>query len=389
MAGIDHRTAAVAVAGICTFLNLYTPQAILPVLTDSFGVSPARTGLTITAPLLAVALIAPFVGSVSDRLGRKRLIVGACLILVLPTLLVAGSMSLEAMLVWRFLQGLLLPFIFAITVAYIGDECEGADGIRAAGIYSIGAILGGFGGRFIAGVVSDLANWRIAFMAIAALTLAGGLYIAWALPREQRFRPVQGGLRSTLATYRDHLANPRLLATCAIGFGMLFSNVATFTFVNFHLAAPPYSLSPAALGFVFLVYLLGVVTTTVATHLAVRIGRLWTLALAIGMACGGLLLTLLPSIAWAIAGLAGLSGGLFVVQALCIGYIGVAVRRAKSTAVGVYVTLYYIGGALGGILPGWVFHTVGWPGVVGLIIAVESATLVIAVLAWREPPAAA
>ena len=107
------------------------------------------------------------------------------------------------------------------------------------------------------------------------------------------------------------------------------------------------------------------------------------------MACGGLLLTLLPSIVWAIAGLAGLSGGLFVVQALCIGYIGVAVRRAKSTAVGVYVTLYYIGGALGGILPGWVFHTVGWPGVVGLIIAVESATLVIAMLAWREPPAAA
>jgi predicted MFS family arabinose efflux permease len=389
MAWIDRRTAAVATAGICTFLNLYTPQAILPTLTESFGVSPARTGLTITAPLLAVALIAPFVGSVSDRLGRKRLIVGACLLLVIPTLLVATSRSLEAMLIWRFLQGLLLPFIFAITVAYIGDECEGADGIRAAGIYSIGAILGGFGGRFIAGIVSDISNWRIAFATIAALTLVGGLYIAWALPHEQRFRPVQGGLRSTLATYRDHLANPRLLATCAIGFGMLFSNVATFTFVNFHLAAPPYSLSPAALGFVFLVYLLGVVTTTVATRLAVRIGRLWTLALAIGMACGGLLLTLLPRIAWAIAGLAGLSGGLFVVQALCIGYIGVAVRRAKSTAVGVYVTLYYIGGALGGIVPGWAFHALGWPGVVGLIIAVESTTLVIAVLAWRERPAGA
>jgi predicted MFS family arabinose efflux permease len=385
MTRLDRRDAALAIAGICTFLNLYTPQAILPVLTDSFGVSPARTGLTVTAPLLAVALIAPFVGTISDRLGRKRLIVGACLVLVIPTLLVAGARSLEAMLAWRFLQGLLLPFIFAVTVAYIGDECEGAAGIRAAGIYSIGAILGGFGGRFIAGIVSDLADWRSAFVAIAILTLAAGLHIAWALPRERRFRPLQGGLRSTLATYREHLANPRLLATCAIGCGMLFSNVATFTFVNFHLAAPPYSLSPAALGFVFLVYLLGIVTTTVATRLATRIGRLWTLALAIGMACFGLLLTLLPELAWAIAGLAGLSGGLFVVQALCLGTIGVVVRRAKSTAVGVYVTLYYVGGALGGILPGWVFHAAGWPGVVGLIIAVEAATLAIAVPAWREP----
>ena len=389
MAPLDRRTAAVAVAGMCNFLNLYTPQAILPALTDSFGVAPARTGLTITAPLLAVALVAPFVGTISDRLGRKSLISGACLLLVIPTLLVAGSASLEAMLLWRFLQGLLLPFIFAVTVAYIGDECEGAAGIRTAGIYSAGTILGGFGGRFIAGMVSDVSTWRVAFVVVAALTLAGGLFITWALPREQRFRPVRGGVRATLATYREHLANPRLLATCAVGFGMLFSNVATFTFVNFHLAAPPYSLSPGALGLVFTVYLLGIVTTTIATRLAVRIGRLRTLALAIGMACGGLLLTLLPSIAWAIAGLAGLSGGLFVVQALCLGYIGVAVRRAKSTAVGVYVTLYYIGGALGGILPGFVFHAAGWAGVVSLIVAVLSTTLAIAALAWREPPAPA
>jgi YNFM family putative membrane transporter len=175
------------------------------------------------------------------------------------------------------------------------------------------------------------------------------------------------------------------MATCAVGFGMLFSNVATFTFINFHLAAPPYSLSPAELGLVFTVYLLGIVTTTVATRLAVRIGRRQTLALAIGMACGGLCLTLLPSVAWAITGLAGLSGGLFVVQALCLGYIGVAVRRAKSTAVGVYVTLYYIGGALGGIVPGWVFHTLGWRGVVGLIVLVLLTTLALATIAWQEP----
>lgn len=387
MPRLDRRAAAVAIAGLCNFLNLYTPQAILPTLTRSFHVAPARTGLTITAPLLAVALVAPFVGAISDRLGRKRLITGAMLILVIPTLLVAGARSLEAMLAWRFLQGLLLPFIFAVTVAYIGDECEGAEGIRVAGIYSVGTIIGGFGGRLIAGFVSELATWRVAFASIALLTLAGGLFVAWALPREQRFRPVRGGLRSTLATYRAHLANPRLLVTCAVGFSMLFSNVATFTFVNFHLAAPPYSLSPAELGLVFTVYLLGIVTTTLATRLAVRIGRRRTLALAVLMSCAGLGLTLLPSVAWAIAGLAGLSGGLFVVQALCLGYIGVAVSHAKSTAVGVYVTLYYIGGALGGIVPGWTFHALGWPGVVGLIVLVLATTLAMAAFAWRETAA--
>ena len=107
----DPRPAALAVAGISNFLNLYTPQAILPAIATSFAVPASTTGLAVTAPLLAVALVAPFAGAISDRLGRKRLIVGAAFALVLPTLMIAGSDSLDALIAWRFVQGLVLPFI--------------------------------------------------------------------------------------------------------------------------------------------------------------------------------------------------------------------------------------------------------------------------------------
>ena len=363
----------------------------MPALASSFAVPPARVGLTLTVTLLAVACVAPFVGSISDRLGRKHLIAGACFALVLPTLLIGFTTSLDTMILLRFAQGLMFPFIFTITVGYIGDEATGPEGIRLAGAYALGTICGGFGGRFIAGIAADLGGWRSGFFVLAALTLLGATLIGRWLPAERHFRPVSGGLGATLLTYREHLANPRLLATCGVGFCMLFAMVGTFTYVNLQLAAPPFGLSPGQLSLVFTVYLLGIVTAPLATRMAMRAGRLPTLLLVAAMALAGALLTLSTSLALVVLGLAMVAGGLFVVQTLSLGFVGASVRRARSTAVGLYVTCYYIGGALGAIAPGPLWRQAGWPGVVALLAAAILLIAALAALAWRaaKSPAAA
>ena len=381
-------TIATTLAGICAYLNMYATQAILPSLAAAFDVPLARTTLTVTLPLLAVALLAPFVGAISDRLGRKRLIVGAAGAMVIPTLLCATAESLDALLVWRTIQGAMLPFIFAVTVAYIGDECEGAAMIRTTGSYAAGSIFGGFAGRFLGGGVAEAAGWRMSFVALAAVTVACTAGIAALLPRERRFRPSTGGVRAALAAYAEHLRNRRLLATCVVGFGMLFSNVALFTYVNFMLARPPFGLTPGQLGGVFAVYLVGLVTTTIASRVAVRIGRRATVAAGLGLSAVGLSLTLLPFLPVVIAGLALTTAGLMTSQAMSLSFIGVAVRRARSAAVGLYVTIFYIGGSLGGTLPGLLWPAFGWPGVVAVIYA-ALAMMFAASLFWRETPAAA
>ncbi len=383
MTAWDRRCWAIAIAGFAAFINLYTPQAVLPAIGASFGAGPLATGLAITATLLAVALVAPAAGGISDALGRKRLIVRACAGLAVPSLLVALSPDLTVLIGLRFLQGLLLPFIFTVAIAYVGDECPGAEGVRAAGAYGIGSILGGFGGRLVAGVVTDLAGWRAGFAAVAACTLLGALAIARLLPAERSFRPVPAGLRRTLATMRALLADRRLVMTCGIGFLMLFNMVAGFTYLNFRLAAPPFGLSSAALGAVFTVYLLGLVTTAVSTRLTLRIGRRPTLLCAAGLSLAGAALTLPDALAPIIAGMALLSGGMFVVQTLSLGFIAANVRQAKSTAVGLYVTVYYAGGACGGVLPATLWHGWGWAGVAGLVACGCLAIGGLAGAAWR------
>ncbi len=376
----------VLAAGLCTFINLYPTQALLPTLAEQFGASLPHTGLTVTATLIAVALVAPFVGGVSDALGRRRLILSASLALAIPTLLAAAAPGLDWLILCRFLQGLLLPFIFAVTVAYIAEECPGPEAVRVTGIYAIGTIVGGFAGRFIAGWTTELAGWRTAFVILALLTLVCAGVIAWTLPPEQRFRPVRGW-RGQLAGFADQFGNPQVMATCGVGFAVLFSMVATFTYANFYLAAPPFSLGPAQLGSVFVIYLLGVVATPVATRLALRFGRRRTILLAALAGSGGLLLTLVPWLPGIIVGLAFAAAGIFTEQVLSLGYVAAAARRSRSTAVGLYVTCYYVGGSLGGVLPASVWHHVGWPGCVALVLAVQAAATLVTQAAWpRQAP---
>lgn len=374
----------VAAAGFATFINIYATQAILPVLAGTFGVTVAHTGLTITVTLVAIALVAPFVGGISDALGRRTLILGATLALVVPTLGVALAPSFDLLLAFRFAQGLLLPFIFAVTVAYIAEECAGPEAVRATGTYGVGTIVGGFGGRFIAGWTTELLGWRTAFVALAVLTLILAAVIAACLPPERNFNPVRGW-RGSVAGYRDQLRNPQVMATCVVGFSVLFTIVGTFTYANYLLSAPPYGLGPAALGSVFVVYLLGAVSTPVASRLTLRFGRRNTVWLGVAAALAGLLLTLVPWLPAIVAGMALVATGIFTEQVLSIGYVALAARRARSTAVGLYVTCYYVGGSLGGIAPAWPWAHFGWPGCVALAVAVQLLAAAVIALAWPGP----
>jgi len=378
--------AGVLAAGFLTFINLYSTQALLPTLAGAFGATLTHTGLTVTATLVAVAVVAPFVGGLSDALGRRRLIQGASIALVVPTLMSAAVPSLDWLILCRFAQGLLLPFVFAVTVAYIADEHPGPDALRVTAIYGIGTIAGGFAGRFIAGWATALLDWRAAFVILAAVTAACAAVVVVALPAEQRFQPVRGW-RGHRAGFADQLHNPQVLATCGVGFAVLFSMVATFTYANFYLAAPPFGLGPAQLGSVFVVYLLGAVATPVATRLALRFGRRRTVLLAGGVGLAGLLLTLVPSLPAIIAGLGLAAAGIFTEQVLSLGYVAAAARQSRSTAVGLYVTCYYVGGSLGSVVPAWLWQHVGWPGCIALVLAVQGMAMMLVHRVWpRHTP---
>lgn len=386
--GFTARQLAVGLAGFCTFINLYSPQAILPMLSTEFGAGAAEISTIMTASTLAVALTAPFTGTIADVLGRKRIIVTAMLLLGIPTLMCALAPNLHALIFWRFVQGLAMPPVFAVTIAYIGDEWPAHEATAAAGVYTGGASFGGFSGRLFTGVLSDLVGWRYALVAIALATFAGGIAVWVLLPRERKFVRSEGLIASGKQMLQ-HFRNPQLIATYAVGFGVLFCFITTFTYVNFRLAAPPYNLSSTWLGAIFVSYIIGSALTPLSGWAVGRFGRRHFMIPVIGAWSFGTLLTLAGPLWLIVTGLTiGAACGL-VCQAISTGYVTITAKVGRSSAVGLYVTSFYSGGAFGAALGGIAWVMGGWPACVAMIVAIQLCMAAIVYFAWaRRVPSA-
>jgi MFS transporter, YNFM family, putative membrane transport protein len=383
---IDFRRLAVATAGFCTFLHLYGPQALLPELARDFGVGAAQISTMITASTLAIALTAPFTGAAADVLGRKRLITAAMFAVAVPVLMETIATDPGTLIFWRFIEGLLLPPIFTVVLAYIGDEWPPAEVAGVAGLYVSGSSLGGFSGRLIPGIVGDLAGWRYAFLAIAAIGLAGAIVVATKLPREKRFVRSEGFLASVRQMLR-HLRNLQLMATCAVGFGVLFNFIAIFTYVSFRLAAPPYKFSPSLLGALFFTYLAGTAVTPWTGRVVMRYGRRALMIGVISVWLAGLALLLAPPVPMIMLGLALCAGCGMLCQATSTGYVTASVNQGRSSAIGLYVSSFYIGGSVGGVAAGALWGTAGWWAVVALSAAVVVTMGMIVIFVWSAKPA--
>jgi MFS transporter, YNFM family, putative membrane transport protein len=377
----DTRSLAVATAGFAAFVNLYSPQALLPRLASEFHVGAGEISALMTAGTAAIALSAPFSGALADVTGRKRLITAAMFAVVAPTLIMTFAGSVPQLTFWRFVQGLLLPPIFAVAVAYIGDEWPPSDVARVAGIYISGSSIGGFCGRFIPGLLTDVIGWRAAIQVMAFITLIAAIIVAATLPPERNFVR-SGGLVSSLALMVQHFRNRRLVATYAIGFGVLFNFIATFTYVNFHLAAPPYLFSPTLLGALFLTYLVSTPLVPWVGRAIALFGRRPFVLGMIGLWIVGALLLLAPPVAVIIVGLTLCAVCGMVCQAVSTGYVTLTAKEGRSSAVGLYASIYYIGGSAGAFLTGLAWASAGWPGCVAVIVVVQAIMALIVAVAW-------
>ena len=381
----DVRRLAVAINGFCTFLNLYSPQALLPELSREFGATAAEISTIMTASTLAVALTAPVTGAIADMLGRKRVIAFALFAVSIPTVMLTLAPDVHAIAVWRFVQGLFLPAVFAVTVAYIGDEWPPAEVAGVTGLYVTGSSVGGFAGRMVPGALADLVGWRYAFLVLAAMTLIAAVAILFMLPREKRFVR-STGLRASAAQMLRHLRNPQLIATFAVGFGTLFNFIATFTYISFHLAAPPYNFSSTLLGGLFFTYLGGTAVAPWTGRLIARFGRRDFVLRCVAVWSAGVLLLLAPSLPVILAGLTVCATCGMLCQAISTGYIAVIARQGRSSAVGLYVTCFYAGGSVGAFLPGLTWARAGWPAVVAMLIAMQIIMACIVAFAWARDP---
>ena len=374
--------ATIALVGLFAFVQVYSVQSILPQLQHDLNASVVQIGNSVGMTVLAVALMSPFVGLLSDELGRKWLVVASVFALAVPTALMSQVQTVHGLLILRFLQGLAVPGVSVVAIAYVGEEFRGATMVRAMTVYVTGSVLGGFSGRFLLGHLTEYMPWRAAFGVMAVLNLIGAFVVWRGLPASRHFVP-SVRFASSLKTLGQLLRNPSLQAACALGFTMLFALVGLFTFVNLHLAAAPYHFTSGQLANIFTVYLLGAVVTPMAGRVIPRIGARRTVLLAVALSAAGVSLTLLRPSWCIVAALAVAACGVFIAQSATMSFIAYRISSGRSQASGLYYAAYYCGGFVGAWVCGIAYTWGGWPATVAVLISTQVLGWLIA---WRYMP---
>lgn len=372
--GAALRSLIIGSMAFLTVVDLFATQAILPSLARHYDVSPAAMGFAVNASTMGMAIAGLIVGLFSPKIERRSGILVSLGILAIPTVCLAFAPNLTVFTLLRIAQGLCMSAAFALTLAYLGEQCSATDAGGAFAAYIAGNVASNLIGRLISAAVADNFGLASNFYFFAALNLAGAVMVYFTIHRAKPMQTVEEAMHSPLAALAEHMRNPSLRAAFGIGFCILFAFIGTFTYVNFVLVRPPLALDRMQLGFVYFVFLPSMVTTLFAGAAVERFGTRPAIWGALALAAAGLPLLLLPKLPAVLTGMVLVGAGTFFAQAAATGFVGRAAKSNRGVASGTYLACYFCGGLVGSAVLGQLFDRLGWTAcVIGVGISLMAA----------------
>ncbi|MDB6082571.1 MAG: rane protein [Gammaproteobacteria bacterium] len=377
---------AMFAAGLATFGLLYCVQPLMPEFSRQFGVSAAQSALSLslTSAVLAVTML--FAGPVSDAWGRKTVMTLSLLSSALIVLLTAVAPTWHSFLLLRALLGLTLGGLPSVGMTYLNEEIHPESIGLGMGLYIGGNAAGGLGGRLIAGVLSEFFGWRMGLAAVGAIGAVAAVVFLRSLPPARRFSRQPLGGRSSLRLFANLFRDPGLPWLFAEGFVLLGSFVTVYNYIGYRLMAPPYSMSQATVGMIFIVYVVGMFSSSWIGHLAGRLGRRKVLWAMFVLMLAGLALTIFTAPWLIVAGIIVITFGYFGGHSIVSSWVGRRAGDAKAQASSTYLFVFHLGSSAAGAAGGLFYADYGWNGVAAFVAGLSGFGLIVAWRLYHLPP---
>jgi YNFM family putative membrane transporter len=369
--GLRRVNLALFAAGLTTFMSLYCTQALLPSLSQVFAVSPTTSSLLVSLTTGTLALAVIPVSSLSERLGRTRVMIVSALVAAALGLLMPLCPSFAVLAVVRAAQGVALAGVPAVAMAYLADEVHPSALGGAMGRYIAGNSLGGLFGRILPGFLTDVAGWRWALGVTAVVAFLITLAFWALLPRSRFFRPSRaGGLLR-------HLADPGLRRLYLTGLLLMAGFVTVYNYLGYRLIAAPFGLPASLVTLLFLMYLAGTFGSPAAGSLADRAGRRPVIVGSCLVIGAGLLLMVPDWLPVVGVGLLVTTLGFFAAHTVASGWVGRRAATGRAQASALYLFSYYLGSSVGGSAGGLAYEHGHWPATAGYCLALVAAALLV------------
>ena len=339
--------AILALTGLAVVSELYVSIPLFPTMQQAFGVSQAQASWLGTAFGLAYAAGFLIFGPLSDRYGRKAIMVPGLLGLTFTTLAVGFSTSYEVLVGLRVVQGVTAATFAPAALAYLGEQLPAS--LRATGIAVVttGFLVAGIAGQVYADAVTLAVGWEWVFWGLAAVYGAFVLLV-YILPQsEEAVGEAETSIRTVYRRMAQLLRNRVLLVSYGAAFTLLFAFVGMYSGLAPHLQST-FDTSPGTLLFVRVAAVPGMLCSPLAGRLATRYGSDRVVIAGLGLAAAGLTIEAAAgSLAVLVVGSLVFVTGIAVAVPSLIDFIGETAASARGAAVALYTCILFVGASLG------------------------------------------
>ncbi|KAA1161703.1 MFS transporter [Pseudoalteromonas fuliginea] len=368
------------VCSVFIFFVLYAPQPLLSLFANEFNVAPAVAGSLMTATMLPLA-IAPLVYGVLLAKRNPLLVLRIAMVFLgLSSLLFIYVPSFELLLLVRFLQGLTLPAALTAMTSYIGMSYS-ADALQKNMTLYIGSsIVGGYFGRVLAALFSDLWHWQSFYYVIAFMLI----FLALTIKHSHFSNPTTPSQLSPL-DYLKQLKEGAVLKVYGAVFCMFFCFAALLNYLPFILQNTFLITNTRDIGLVYSGYLIGALASITAPWLLKKTPSAWHLLVAVfSFYSVSIILLMSHQLSLFLIAFTLFCGAMFVIHSTAAPLVNKISKAPPSVTNGGYVSFYYSGGALGSLLPGVVYQHYGQTAFMFTLLAVCLCGLSLIVWAYFE-----
>ncbi len=343
-----------AAATFLIFFQAYMVAPVIPCLSAVFGVSAQAIGLVVPAYMIPYGIATLFYGLLSDRLGRRPIMLASLLAFILFTALTATAQSASQLILWRLLTGLGASGVVPLALALMGDLFPYERRGRPLG-WLFGAMAGGAAfGATVGVILQAFVGWRMLFVGVGA---AAACVLALLFPYRSLFRPPSVGpvlsIREIFRGYRGLLAVGRGVRTYGYVLWNGIFHGGVFAWLGVYLAQR-YGLGDVGIGLALLGYgIPGFLLGPTMGRAADRWGRRWLVPAGVGIASisVAVLILRIPLLTAPVVA-ATLSLGYDMMQPLLAGIVTDLDRKRVGQAMGLNVFFLFTGFGIGSLLFG-------------------------------------
>ena len=185
-------------------------QPAMLAVTQDFGVSSAWAASSMSFYLLGGACVAWLLGPLSDRLGRKKVLLGGVAFFTLTCLLILLTQNIESFLVLRFFQGFGLSVISAVGYAAIQENFAERDAIKVMALMANVSLLAPLLGPVLGAFMIEHVSWHWGFIGIALLAFLSWFGLKAKMPENQQ-RISKPPFRDVWDDFKQVFQNTRFL----------------------------------------------------------------------------------------------------------------------------------------------------------------------------------